>query len=119
MAAPTNSFGHPDCYARALGGCCRKMTDEHYISEGVLKLVYGRAGEISRSVLVRGLAFQKQPGALQKIGVARLESKILCNTHNSLLRHFDGVEKAMFAGTDGLNDAAGRIELPEKVVRID
>ena len=34
---------HPACYARPLGGCCRKMTGEHYISESVLELVYVRA----------------------------------------------------------------------------
>lgn len=118
MDAQECGFGHPECYARALGGCCREMSGEHYISESVLELIYGRAGEVSRSVLVRGLAFQK-PNELKGIGVASLVGKVLCKTHNSQLSPFDVVGKEMFAGMDGLNDATGDPSSPEKVMRVD
>ena len=81
--ADHGEFQHPDCYARALGGCSREMSGEHYVSKGVLELVYARAGKASTSVLVTGLSFQK-PGAIQFFGIGRLVGNILCEAHNSL-----------------------------------
>src|SRR5262249_5828274 len=77
-------FAHPDCYARAFGGCSRQMSGEHYISKGILELVENRVGQKSKSVRAVGLAFQK-PGVEQQFGVTSLVGNILCETHNSLL----------------------------------
>ena len=118
MDAHTNGYGHPKCYARALGGCCNKITGEHSVSRGVLELIKEGDGEVSRSVSVTGLAFQERD-AIQEIGVSRLESKVLCDTHNNLLSPADGAAKAMFLGMDGLNRAAGDIGSPERTVSVD
>jgi hypothetical protein len=94
------------------------MSGEHYISKSVLELVYGRGGEVSKSVLVTGLAFQK-PGAMHQIGVASLVGNILCETHNSLLNPFDDAGRAMFSAMDAMNDKAGNSAAPEKVFHVD
>jgi hypothetical protein len=111
--------GHPDCYAQALCECRGPVNREHYVSESILELVFGRAGEVSTSVLVRGLRFQR-PGVLEEKGVARLVGKILCKGHNSFLgRHFDPAGLAMFKAMDALNDAASNLVAPEQRFRID
>ncbi len=109
---------HPECYARALGGCSRQMSGEHYISECVLELVFGRGGEVSKSVLVAGLSFQK-PGELRPFGIASLVGNILCERHNSLLSPFDSAGKAMFSAMDGMNDGAEDPSLPKRILRVN
>jgi hypothetical protein len=94
------------------------MSGEHYVSKSVLELVYGGAGEISKSVLVTGLAFQK-PGAMQQIGVASLVGNILCATHNSLLSPLDGAGRAMFSAMGAMNAAAGNQASPENGLHVD
>jgi hypothetical protein len=114
----SHGFGHPECYAQALGGCCREISDEHYISKSVLELVYGRAGAVNKTVLVTGLAFQKRH-ELREIGVSRLVGRVLCKKHNEQLSPYDRAGKAMFAGMDGLNDAAGNPAMPDRVLHVD
>src|SRR5262249_12812065 len=75
-------------------------------------------GEISKSVLVTGLSFQK-PGSAQQIGVASLVGNILCETHNSLPSPFDGAGKTMFSAMDGMNDGAADPALPERAMYVD
>jgi len=94
------------------------MSGEHFISKSVLELVHGRAGEISKSVLVTGLSFQK-PGAMESLGIASLVGNILCASHNSLLSPFDGAGRAMFSAMDGMNDGAADPALPERVSYVD
>jgi hypothetical protein len=94
------------------------MSGEHYISEGVLELVFGRGGEVSKSVLATGLSFQK-PGELRPFGIASLVGNVLCERHNSLLSPFDNAGKSMFSAMDGMNDGAADPSLPERVLRVD
>jgi hypothetical protein len=105
MDADQKGRGNPECYAQALCECRGAVNREHYVSESILELVYGRAGEISKSVLVRGLSFQ-QTGAREEKGVARLVGRILCEGHNSFLgQRFDPAGLKMFKAIDALNDA--------------
>ncbi len=116
--ADQQGLQHPGCYARPLGGCSRVMSGEHYVSQSVLELVYGRAGKVSNSVLVTGLSFQKQ-GVVQSLGISRLVGNILCATHNSLLSSFDDAGKAMFSAMDGMNEGATDPSLPARVLNVD
>lgn len=112
------AFQHPECFARALGGCSQKISGEHYVSKSLLELVENRAGKISKSVRVEGLAFQK-PGILQSIGVASLVGNILCEAHNSCLSPLDVAGTGLFTALDRLNDAAGEPTLPDQVLHVD
>jgi hypothetical protein len=116
--APPPGFAHPDCYARALGGCSRKMSGEHYISKAILELVENRPGQKSKSVRAVGLAFQKS-GVEQQFGVASLVGNILCETHNGLLSPFDTAGKDMFLAMDALNNAAGDPAAPRQTLPVD
>jgi hypothetical protein len=109
---------HPDCYARALGGCCREMSGEHYISKSVLQLVENRAGEKSKSVRAFGLSFQAL-GEEKTFGVGSLVGNILCKTHNRQLSPFDTVGKDMFLAVDALNGAAADPATPHRAIQID
>ena len=118
METTPQGLQHPECYARALGGCSREMSGEHYVSKSVLELVENRAGQKSKSIRVTGLSFQ-QPGALQQLGISSLVGNILCKTHNSRLSPLDDAGKAMFTAMDCMNDGAGDQSLPERVLRVD
>jgi hypothetical protein len=118
MDRKSRGLQHPGCYARALGGCSRKMSAEHYVSKCILELVENRASQKSKSVRVTGLSFQ-QPGVLQQFGISSLVGNVLCEAHNSFLSHLDGAGKAMFTAMDRLNDGAADQSSPERVLRVD
>src|SRR5205823_951296 len=102
MDAQPQGLQHPECYARALSGCGREMSGEHYVSKSILELVENRAGQTSKSVRVTGLSFQ-QPGASQQFGISSLVGNILCKTHNSRLSPLDEAGRAMFTAMDAMN----------------
>ena len=77
------------CYLEEQGGCCDKISREHYVSRTVLEAI---SPELK--LTIGGLAWQ-QPNTLQGIGVGSLQSKILCRTHNSLLSPLDAVAGRM------------------------
>jgi hypothetical protein len=105
MAGELKGRGNPECYAQALRECRGPVNREHYVSESILELVYGGPGEISRTVPVRGLAFQPE-GIVEQKGIAKLVSKILCKGHNSFLgRRFDPAGLAMFKAMEALHYA--------------
>jgi len=118
MGGKPQGLQHPECYARALGGCSQKMSGEHYISKSILELIENRAGKKSKSVRVTGLSFQ-QLGMFQQLGISSLVGNILCKTHNSLLSPLDGAGKAVFTAIDGMNDGAADQSLPERVLGVD
>jgi hypothetical protein len=119
MAANPTGYSNPECYAQALGDCRGRVTNEHVVSEGVLKLVYGRAGEINKQVLVRGLSFQP-PGVVEERGISRLVAKMLCEGHNHYLsQRVDPAGQAMFRAMEALNDAAGDPAAPQQMFRVD
>jgi hypothetical protein len=70
------------CYASTLGGCSKSISREHYITEGVLKL-------IGDPITVEG--FPWQSGGVKTIGTNALTSKILCERHNTALSGLDQV----------------------------
>ena len=102
---PKSTFGHPDCYAKELGGCSHQISGEHYVSQAILRLV--SKGE--PSVLVRNLTFQKQ-ASLEPKGIGKLVAKVLCDTHNRILSPYDDSGRALFSGMDQIDSGVGKIE---------
>lgn len=70
------------CYAAAFSDCSNSISREHYITEGVLKL-------IGDPITVGG--FPWQGGKERTVGTKALTSKILCERHNSALSSLDQV----------------------------
>lgn len=87
-------YSNPKCYARVLGDCATKLSDEHYIPENVLL-------KLSRGSKFLDVTNHPQaPGkTLHRFSIARLAPRILCTKHNSALhplddelgRFFDGI----------------------------
>ena len=70
------------CYAAPLGDCSSTISREHYITEGVLKL-------IGDPITVGG--FPWLAGKEKTLATKGLTSKILCDRHNSALSGLDEV----------------------------
>jgi len=75
------NHSHVGCYANELGYCSKKLSGEHFISDGILR-------EFAQMPIVQGFRWQKN-GEEKAIGRASLVSNILCTTHNSALSPFD------------------------------
>lgn len=101
---PVSGLKNPACYARALGGCCKQVGGEHYISKGILKHIPDREIPQSKSVLVQNLSFQEKPDSLQPIGVNNLIANILCEVHNNLLSKYDAAGLLMYKAMDAIDD---------------
>lgn len=78
---PQTGFSHPDCYLFHTKDCSTKMSDEHYVSETVLKAV-------DDVLKVSGFPWLK-PGESKKIPASRLYRKILCTRHNNAFGQID------------------------------
>lgn len=111
-------FQHPECYARALGGCSDQVNKEHYVSQSILELIDRGSEETSKSVRAFGLSFLGA-GEPRHLGVASLAAKILCTTHNGMLSPYDAVGKAMFVAMEGLNTAAGDPAAAQQVFKVN
>lgn len=72
------------CFLEGFGECVGKISGEHYISETVLKAITPQG-----NVSIGGLAWQPERDTLKSYGVASIQSKILCRSHNSLLSDLD------------------------------
>lgn len=79
-------YYNPKCYASALGDCSDKLTGEHVVSDGVLRL----RGD--KSVTVSHRPWSKD-GAPVTMGISSFKAKILCQHHNSALSVFDDAAK--------------------------
>jgi hypothetical protein len=96
-------FGHPECYARELGGCCRQIDGEHYFSRAILKRIPEPNAETNK-VLVQNLSFQKEPNTLTPLGVSSLVCNMLCNVHNTELSEYDAAGMGMFEAMEAIDN---------------
>ena len=82
-ARPGSKTGRKNrgCFAASLGDCSRRISREHYITEGVLKL-------FGETLSVGGMPWL-EPGEKRMVPVSSLTGKILCERHNSLLAGLD------------------------------
>ena len=79
----SSPFANQDCYLSPLGGCCKKITREHFVSRNILekitssKLRFENAGHFFRGK------------SLVEIRVDDFCAKVLCDDHNSALSVLD------------------------------
>jgi hypothetical protein len=86
----TGEFGtHPDCYLRSTHTCNPKLSGEHLISEGALKVLAEKQVEVS--------GFPWLKGEKKILGFAALKGNILCRAHNSALSPIDAVGARFFS----------------------
>ena len=111
-------YQHPECYARPLGDCSSQISREHYISEGILKLVDQGSGVQSETVDGTNLVFLK-PNSKKKLTIGRLTSSILCTAHNSKLSPFDIEGLSLFTAIDQMNEHSLNPQLRPPGVRIN
>lgn len=79
----TTGFAHPKCFARDLHNCSRRISKEHFISKGLMRLI-GAA----KSSTLRGPAWMGSSQEM-KVSTASLASKVLCERHNNQLSPLD------------------------------
>jgi hypothetical protein len=103
-AKPIPGYQNPECYARALGGCCRQVDGEHYVSKAILERIPDRTVKKNKAVLVQNLSFQKQTDAFQAMGVGSLTANVLCKVHNNGLSDYDAAGLAMYEAMDAIDD---------------
>jgi hypothetical protein len=87
---PVTQHANRRCYARSLNDCDQKLSKEHYLSRGVVRIL--AQGGPTNTVRATGLGLP--PGELPPDQVA--QSKILCRRHNSALSHLDVVGERLF-----------------------
>jgi hypothetical protein len=93
----------PACYAHSLGGCTTQTSDEHYVSEGVLKAISeDKPG--NPHIYVRNLR-PYNSGMKKKLDIGRLTAPILCTKHNSDLSPFDTAGKIVCQAAERLHMA--------------
>lgn len=66
------------CWASGMGDCDNKQSAEHYVTRGLWS---------ASEIMISGFDWQK--GEQKLLPVGRLESKILCETHNNRLSDVD------------------------------
>jgi hypothetical protein len=88
--APTSGYRHDKCYAKEFADCSSKISGEHWISDGVLRIL-ARFGPLN----VGGLPWQP-PGTTKEMSVDCLRSNMLCTRHNSGLSPLDQVAIRFF-----------------------
>lgn len=108
--------GHPQCYARELGGCAGPLTKEHPISASILQLI--EDGEPNKYVQVFGLSFQAAD-SIKKVGIASLSAGMLCEKHHAPLSDYDAAGRAMFSAVQSLDAVAGDSAAPSQTLRVD
>ena len=113
-----SGYQNPNCYACSLGGCCAEMSGEHPFPKAILKLVPEKLGVERAAVQVRNMAFQPRD-TVQILGVAGLQSKVLCTHHNNLLSPFDTEGTEAFKAFERMHYAAIGEFTPEPVYTVD
>jgi hypothetical protein len=82
MADAADDYRHPKCYANKYGGCCTKISGEHYVSHGLVKLYSdGDPNFTVQHKTGKGIGHPVQP--------KEFKANILCKTHNSALHPAD------------------------------
>lgn len=91
---PTTITEHvlPECYAASLRDCSRSLSREHYVSEGVLRLLPN-----SHRMTVVGPVGTRGDRP-RKISAGQAYERILCERHNSKLSPIDDTGIWFFGG---------------------
>ena len=94
--APKTGFSNPRCYASQLADCSEKLSHEHSISHGILKLL-----SHDGSVTIDGFNWQEEKNK-QELPTSRLASKVLCKRHNEALSPLDATAVRFFTKLDNV-----------------
>lgn len=86
--APVSDNTNEKCYASKLNGCSEKQSLEHYISHDALKLF---------TLDTNGMIGIESKTLNKEIPVATFGSKVLCESHNSVLSPIDRCGTKFFA----------------------
>ena len=86
---PATGYAHRRCFARDLNDCSRKISREHYVSEGVLGLFGSGAPTVS------GLPWLPN-GEQKRVSLASLTGNMLCVRHNQALSKLDAIAANFF-----------------------
>jgi hypothetical protein len=113
---PIPGFQNPKCYARSLGGCCKKISAEHWLSKSILELVEHGHGKKSKVVAFTRSTPERE-GITEDRGVGSLTGKMLCVAHNGRLSGLDSAGKKMFEAMESVHH--GSSQYREKVHHID
>ncbi|WP_156959462.1 hypothetical protein [Nocardia sp. BMG51109] len=93
----TIAYKHPKCYANVDGGCSTKISGEHYISHGLIKLYTFGDPNVS-------IAHDNGYGIPQPVQPRRFVANVLCTAHNNGLSDLDSaaIDLATFLHTIAL-----------------
>jgi len=92
------------CFLNGFGECDGKLSREHYISDTVLQAL-----NVNGKMVIGGLSWQPQD-KLQKIGISSLQSKILCENHNSSLSEMDATAGKLFRILDSIDKSPKSVQ---------
>jgi hypothetical protein len=93
LTDPKTGVSCAGCYASFTNDCLSKLSNEHWLSEGIL-LHVGQSGR----VLISGLRWQQ--GQQHALSAKSLGSNILCEHHNRALSRLDATAIAVFKTLD-------------------
>jgi hypothetical protein len=96
------------CYAEKIGGCSNKMSNEHFLSDGIQDLLSD-----SDYMMVSGYTWC-EPGEQKRLPKGTQKSRILCEKHNRELGVLDASATKLFKFLKGIQDLEkGKIEQAE------
>lgn len=82
MTEEADNYSHPKCYANTRGGCSTKISGEHYVSYGLIKL-YGNNDPAFR------VQHKTGKGVGHPVTAKNFKANILCQKHNTELHRAD------------------------------
>jgi hypothetical protein len=82
MAEVPDDYKHPKCYANTRGGCSSKISGEHYVSHGLIKL-YGKNDPDYT------IQHKTGKGVGHPVSPKNFKANILCQKHNTALSPAD------------------------------
>jgi hypothetical protein len=88
---PKTGFANPECYARQLQDCDKKIAGEHFISETVLKTIIIPG----KQLFIMGPSWLKNE-IKRNVSSNSIKAKVLCERHNNALGDLDNLGKKYF-----------------------
>ncbi len=82
MTETTDDYRHPKCYANTRGGCSTKISGEHYVSLGLIKLYGSNDPDFT-------IQHKTGKGVGHPVTPKNFKANILCRDHNTALSPAD------------------------------
>lgn len=94
---PKTGYSNPRCYASQLVDCSPKLSDEHFVSHGILRVL-----ESNGRVTIGGFDWQQEKDVLELPTARAAVSRVLCQRHNAALSPLDGKALRFFEKLDNV-----------------